>query len=55
MTDDLDALHAQNRRLRAQVHHLEVELKVANERIAFLAQELARVRAMVPTQGPSTW
>ncbi len=54
MTDDLDILITENRRLSAQVHRLEVELKDAQERIAFLARELDRVRAMVPFSGPST-
>jgi hypothetical protein len=52
--DDLDALRTENRRLLAKVHHLEVELRDAHERIAFLAQELDRVRQTLPRQGPST-
>ncbi len=51
--DDVEALRAENRRLRAAVKHLEDELVNAQERIAFLSQELARVRAKLPP-GPST-
>jgi hypothetical protein len=52
-SDYLDLLRTENRHLRASVHHLEVELRDAHERIAFLAQELARVRQRLP-RGPST-
>ncbi len=51
---DVDTLRTENRKLRAAVQHLTDELRDAHERIAHLAQELARVRAMVPSQGPST-
>ncbi len=54
MTDDLDTLRTENRRLRATIHHLEVELKDAHERIAFLVHELASVTTILPRQGPST-
>lgn len=42
--DQLDDLRTENRRVRAQVHHLTVELRDARERIAFPAQELDGVR-----------
>jgi prefoldin subunit 5 len=49
MADDaVEALRAENRRLRAAVKHLQDELANAQERIAFLSQELARVRAKLP-------
>jgi hypothetical protein len=50
---DPDALRTENRRLLAKVHHLEVELKDAQEHVAFLAQELVRVRQTIP-RGTST-
>ncbi len=40
MTDELDILRTENLKLRATVKHLTDELKNAQERIAFLAQEL---------------
>jgi TolA-binding protein len=46
--DEGEALRAENRRLRAAVTHLEDELANAQERIAFLSQELTRVRAKLP-------
>jgi hypothetical protein len=51
--DEAEALRAENRLLRAAVKHLEDELANAQERIAFLSQELTRVRAQLPP-GPST-
>ncbi len=49
MADDaVEALRAENRRLRAAVKHLQDELANAQERIAFLSQELARVRTKLP-------
>jgi cell division septum initiation protein DivIVA len=51
--DEVEALHTENRRLRAEVKHLKDELANAQERIAFLSQELTRIRAKLP-RGPST-
>jgi predicted nucleic acid-binding Zn-ribbon protein len=51
--DDTEALRAENRKLRSRVKHLEDELANAQERIAFVAQELTRIRAKLPP-GPST-
>ncbi len=51
--DDTEALRVENRKLRARIKHLEDELANAKEQIAFLAQELTRIRARLP-RGPST-
>jgi hypothetical protein len=51
--DEVEALHTENRRLRAQVKHPTDELANAQERIAFVSQELTRIRAKLPP-GPST-
>ncbi len=45
---DIEVLRTEDRRLRAEVKHLKDELANAQERIAFLAQELARTRAKLP-------
>jgi septal ring factor EnvC (AmiA/AmiB activator) len=46
--EELDALRAEVRRLRAVVHHLEQEKRDREQRLAFLAQELVYTRAKVP-------
>ncbi len=52
--DHPDTLRTENRKLRTTVKHLTDELQDAHERIAFLASELGRVRAMVPSRGSRT-
>jgi uncharacterized protein YicC (UPF0701 family) len=47
--DEIEALHAEVRRLRSAVRALTEEKKDLGERLAFLAQELERMRAKVST------
>jgi uncharacterized small protein (DUF1192 family) len=54
MPDDTDALHAEIGRLRAELRGLVDENHLLTERLGFLAQEMERLRAMVPRRSSTS-